>query len=366
MNNDEVQNFWVSNGFEEVETKLKNLRLELNASDFVNPGDVEDVWQERNELKNRLEALVNERGLSRQAKKSGLISKSVARRLSDAGFLDRNAVCKIMLDDLADLERFRKSLEKSSDNMTRKNTIETFNLMGVIGTLIFASAAFLANCVWIRRCNNSASDDSTDLFCNTQGWVWGSFGLHPFFMSAAFLLCAPAAACAHRVMEGICHTSHTAAMIVHVVLQLTTAGLAWAGVTTAWISNETNDEPHFSSSHCILGGLLLSVYATQILTSLFIYICGSKELRASFHILHMAVGQGVTLAGMFVASMGILYFETESYSNDWDESGENGYWRPIMTVTQYCIICAMFSMVLLFYGKALLNTRKTKKDTDKL
>jgi len=361
MNNDSseenqaVQQFWTASGFEKVETDLKKLRQELNAADFINPGDVQEVWEERNKLRDHLGGLVNKHEVSKLAIKAGLISK-FGRTYSDAGFLiDRVKVLKVMMDDLLELERFRGHIEKRVSTGKRQMTVVTFNMMGIIGTAIFASAAFITNCIWLWRCNNSASDDSSDLFCSTDGLVWGSMGLHPFLMSAAFLLCVPAAACSYKVIRGVCGASHTAAMIVHVLLNLTAAALAWGGVTTAWISHESDDIPHFHSSHSLLGGLLLSIFAAHIVTSLFVFTCGSKELRASFHILHMAVGQAVTLGGMFVASIGILYFETESYSNDWDEFGENGYWRPVMTVTQYCIICAMLSMVLLFYGKVLLK-----------
>jgi len=348
-----VQRFWKSSGLEELERNLKNNRLELNASDFINPGDVEDAWDTRNELRDRMEDLVRENELSSLALVCGITMKHSSDVLSDDGLIDRVTVLQVLMEDLLDLERLRKELGKKVSVGKHQNTINTFNIMGGLGTLIFAPAAFVTNCMWLWRCNNTAHSDNPNLFCNTDGLVWGSMGLHPFLMSAAFLLFVPAAACAYRVIRGVCGASHSAAMIVHVLLQLTAAILAWAGVSTAWIAHDSSDTPHFHSSHSIMGSVLLSVYAAQIITSLFVFTLGSKELRASFHILHMAAGQAVTLGGFLVAAMGIIYFESETYTNNWDDSGRNGYWRPMMTATQYCIICAMMSMVLLFYGKLL-------------
>jgi len=349
-----VQRFWKSSGLEELERNLKNNRLELNASDFINPGDVEDAWDTRNELRNRMEDLIQKNGLASLAEKCGIVLKdSSAGWLSDDGLIDRVTVLQILMEDLLELERLRKKLWMMVNVGQRQSTINTFNIMGGLGTLIFAPAAFVTNCIWLWRCNKTADSDNPNLFCKTDGLQWGSMGLHPFLMSAAFLLFVPSAACAYRAIRGVCGASHSAAMIVHVLLQITAAILAGLGVSTAWISHESSGTPHFHSSHSIMGSVLLSVYAAQIITSLFVFIWGSNELRASFHILHMAAGQAVTFGGFLVAAMGIIYFESETYSNNWDDSGTNGYWRPMMTVTQYCIICAMMSMVLLFYGKLL-------------
>jgi len=348
-----VDGFWKSSGFEKLERNLINDRQELNASDFIEPGDVEDVWDTRNKLRHQMEDLVREHGLMSVATKCGLLIREASDYFSDDGLIDRYTVLKTLDDDLNDLDRLKGEIGKKFSAGKRQITIDTFNIMGGLGILIFAPAAFITNCVWLWRCNNAADSDSSGLFCNTDGLVWGSMGLHPFLMSAAFLLCVPAAACSYRVIRGACGASHSAAMIVHVLLQLFAATLAWSGVSTAWIAHDSRDIPHFHSSHSIMGSVLLSVYAAQIITSFYVFLFGSKELRASFHVLHMAMGQAVTLGGLLVAAMGIMYFESETYSNNWDDSGRNGYWRPMMTATQYCIICLMFSMVLLFYGKVL-------------
>jgi len=356
--NKKVADFWKKSGFKKIYNELNEWRGKLNTSGFIEAGDIQNAGEARNKLRGDLEALIEEWDLVELARRSGLFRRFSSRRFSSRmfssrAFFDRDVILQIMWKDLKGLDRLKRELEKGTVVVKNLITIQTFNRMGYIGILIFSPASFIFNAYWLRRCNEHASDDSSDLFCNTGGFVWGSFGLHPFFMSAAFLLCAPLAVCSYRIIEGACGASHRVAKIVHVLLQLATAGFAWAGLTNAWTSNESTDTSNVRSAHSIMGSFLVSIYVAHLLASLFILTFGSKELRASFHMLHMAIGQGIVLGGMFVASLGILYFETETYYNDWDVFGENGYWRPIMSVAQYCIICAMMSMVLLFYGKSL-------------
>lgn len=228
---------------------------------------------------------------------------------------------------------------KGELDLQRRNIIEFLNKIGLIGVCFFSEASFLFTCIWHGK------DDLINL-------VWGSFGLHIFLMATAFLLLGPLAAIVYRLLVGQFDVRRKIAIQVHAWLQVASTVIGITGVRQVWVAHEGSY--HFKSSHSIVGVFSLAVYVAQLVAALYIFFLGSKSLRASYRQLHMAVGQGLVVVMLYVASLGTMYYESEAYNLDWDDVGVDGYYRPYMTVTQYCIIFLMFSVILVFYSEILV------------
>jgi len=235
--------------------------------------------------------------------------------------------------------------------LNQRNLIVSLNKIGFYGVLLFAPLSFLFTCVWLGMC------DVLDL-------VWGGFGIHVLLTSGAFLLIAPLASITYRLLVDYGGVKKKNAKTVHGLLQLAATTIGIIGVRAVYVSHESSSWTyletgdyyiyHFRSSHSILGVFALAIYVAQLLTAFYIYYFGSKPLRAEYNQLHMAVGQGLVVVMLYVAALGMLYFERESYSLGWDDWGADGYYRPYMTIAQYCTVFLMFSIILVFYAKILV------------
>jgi len=228
---------------------------------------------------------------------------------------------------------------KGETTLQRRDLIATLNKIGLYGVLLFAPLSFLFTTVWFGK-------------CDTLYLSWGQFGLHILLMSGAFLLIGPMAAITYRLLTDTLNVEKKLTMQVHGFLQLTATAIGVTGVRTVWLAHASSY--HFKSSHSIMGIFGLSLYMAQLVAAVFIYYLGSKALRSSFKHLHKAVGQGLVVVMVYVAALGTLYFESEAYNEDWDVYGEYGYYRPWMTVTQYCIVFLMFSLIMVFYSQILI------------
>jgi len=228
---------------------------------------------------------------------------------------------------------------KGQYDLQRRDIIELFNKIGLIGVCFFAVASYLFTTVW------HSMDSSLNL-------TWGSFGFHIFLMAIAFLLLGPMAAIVYRLLADEFNVRRKIALQVHAGLQVASTIIGIIGVRMVWIAHSSTY--HFKSSHSIVGVFSLGIYVAQLLAALYIFFLGSKSLRASYRQLHMAVGQGLIVVMVYVASLGMMYYESEAYNEDWDDYGANGYYRPYMTVAQYCIVFLMFSLILVFYSKVLI------------
>lgn len=241
---------------------------------------------------------------------------------------------------------------KNHNTLIQRDTIVTLNKIGLWGVCVFAPASYLTTAIWYHRC------DMVD-------FGWGGFGLHVYLMASAWLLFGPTAAVSYRVMRDGFGASTSATRMVHAFLQALSCAFAIVAVRSIWIAHEDSGIAfyetgsfytwHFKSSHSIIGIFTLSVYLAHLLTSFYVFFFASKAFQFSYRQLHMAIGQGLTLCMVFISATGMLYFESEAYNEDWDDWGSAGYWRPYMTVSQYCMIFLMFSIVLLFYSKVLIN-----------
>jgi len=228
---------------------------------------------------------------------------------------------------------------KGESTRLKRDLIVTLNKTGLFGVLLFCPLSFLFTTVWFGK-------------CSTVYLAWGQFGLHILLMSSAFLLIAPMAAITYRLLTDTFNVKKKLTMQVHGFLQLTATAIGVTGVRTVWLAHASSY--HFKSTHSIMGIFSLSVYMAQLVAAAYIYYFGSKSLRGSFKQLHMAVGQGLVVVMVYVAALGTMYFESEAYNEDWDVYGANGYYRPWMTVTQYCIVFLMFSLILVFYSQILI------------
>jgi len=223
--------------------------------------------------------------------------------------------------------------------LRRKNLIASLNNTGLVGVLCFAPLSFLFTCIWFKR-------------CGTLNVAWGSFGLHVVLMATAFLLIAPMASITYRLLVDVLGVTRRTAMTVHGCLQLVSNVVGIIGVRMVWMAHESSY--HFKSSHSILGIFSLAIWTAQALTAFYVFLIGSKALRAAYRQLHMAVGQGLVVVLLFVPALGMLFFESEAYNEGWDDVGVAGYYRPYMTVAQYCIAFLMFSVILVFYAEILV------------
>jgi len=239
---------------------------------------------------------------------------------------------------------------KSEANLHRRNIIDFLNRIGLIGVCFFSELSFLLTCIWFGKCQ------LLDL-------VWGRFGSHIMLMSSAFLLIGPMASVTFRLLVDYYNVRKKYAQYVHAFLQLLATSLGIAGVRAVWISHEDRglayletgsyDIYHFHTSHSILGIFAISIYVAQLIAAFFIFFL-NKELRKAYRQLHMAVGQGLIVTMIYVAALGMLYYEAEAYNLSWDDVGVSGHWRPYMTATQYSIVFLMFSVILVFYAQLLI------------
>lgn len=235
--------------------------------------------------------------------------------------------------------------------LKQRNLITSLNKVGVWGVLIFAPLSFLFTCVWVGK-------------CDILSLVWGEFGLHVLLASGAFLLLGPMASITYRLLHEYFGVERKTCMVVHGFLQLMCTIIGIIGIRAVWVAHSDSTWTyietgsyyiyHFRSSHSILGVFALAIYTAQLVAAAYIYTIGSKQLRMAYKHLHMAVGQGLIVIMQYVAALGMLYFEAESFQLDWDDVGENGYYRPYMTVAQYCIVFLMFSTILVFYAIVLV------------
>lgn len=240
---------------------------------------------------------------------------------------------------------------KGEITLQRRDLIATLNKIGLFGVCVFAPLSFLFTTVWIGRC------DLLDL-------VWGGLGIHILLASGAFLMLGPMAAIVYRLLNDYLGVNRKICMTVHGYLQLMSTTLGIIGVRAVYVAHEDSALAyietgsyyvyHFRSSHSILGVFALAIYTAQLLAAIYIFYFASKEMRASYKQLHMAVGQGLVVALLYVAALGMMYYESESYNLDWDDVGLEGYYRPYMTVAQYCIVFLMFSTILVFYSAILV------------
>jgi len=182
--------------------------------------------------------------------------------------------------------------------------------------------------------------------------------------ASAFLLLGPMAAIVYRLLHGWAGLNRKICMTIHGFVQLTSTIIGIIAVRAAYVANEGTTLAyletgsyyvyHFRSSHSILGVFMIGIYAAQLVAALYIYYIGSKELRSEYKLLHMAVGQGLVVVMLYVAALGMIYFESLSYNLGLDDVGLEGYYRPYMTVAQYCIVFLMFSTILVFYAQILV------------
>merc|ERR1719245_171344 len=101
----------------------------------------------------------------------------------------------------------------------KKRHIEILNSIGAYGIPVFAIMAYCVGLSFFAYIGGGFSEIS-----------YGDFATHPMFMSTAFLLLGPCAVVMYRLLP-----NHTAAKIVHSLLQLLAVVFAWIGFSIIWI-----------------------------------------------------------------------------------------------------------------------------------
>jgi len=183
-------------------------------------------------------------------------------------------------------------------SQTPKEINSMINKIGIYLTPIFIVATFGINADWF--------------------WVhwksdlkWGGMGLHPYLMSAAFIVINPLSIISFRVLRDMFGVPHKVVMAIHGLLQTATLVMACFAVTTMWMHMNTWSEDHLGSVHAIMGMFMVITWGIHVVVSIFIFYLGPKWLRAAFRQIHMSLGFAYSIAMLLVILAGIVYEEVD-------------------------------------------------------
>merc|ERR1719245_1215252 len=105
-------------------------------------------------------------------------------------------------------------------------------------------------------------------------------GLHPVLMTAAFVILNPLTVISFRLLRDVWGYSHKTAKLVHASFQTTGLILGILAVRTMWMHMDTWDEDHLSSIHALLGIMMMTLWALQVVMSLVIFFFMPGWVRA--------------------------------------------------------------------------------------
>jgi len=172
------------------------------------------------------------------------------------------------------------------------------NMIGLYLTPIFVISTFAINADWFWAHWSGDMD-------------WGGMGLHPYLMSAAFIIINPLSIISFRVLRDIFGVPHKVVMAIHGFLQTSTLILACFAVTTMWMHMNTWSEDQLGSVHALMGMFMVICWGIHVVTSLIIFYLGPKWLRAAFRQIHMSLGFAFSIAMLLVILAGIVYEEVD-------------------------------------------------------
>lgn len=181
-------------------------------------------------------------------------------------------------------------------SQTPKEINSMINKIGIYLTPIFIVATFGINADWFY------AHWKNDL-------KWGGMGLHPYLMSAAFIVINPLSIISFRVLRDMFGVPHKVVMAIHGLLQTATLVMACFAVTTMWMHMNTWSEDHLGSVHAIMGMFMVITWGIHVVVSIFIFYLGPKWLRAAFRQIHMSLGFAYSIAMLLVILAGIVYEE---------------------------------------------------------
>jgi len=183
-------------------------------------------------------------------------------------------------------------------SQTPKEITSMINKIGIYLTPIFVVATFGINADWFW------AHWKNDL-------KWGGMGLHPYLMSAAFIVINPLSIISFRVLRDMFGVPHKVVMAIHGLLQTATLVMACFAVTTMWMHMNTWSEDHLGSVHAIMGMFMVITWGIHVVVSIFIFYLGPKWLRAAFRQIHMSLGFAYSIAMLLVILAGIVYEEVD-------------------------------------------------------
>jgi len=140
---------------------------------------------------------------------------------------------------------------------------------------------------------------------------WGGMGLHPYLMTAAFIIINPLSIISFRVLRDMFGVPHKVVMAIHGFLQTSTLILACLAVTTMWEHMNTWSEDHLGSVHAIMGMFMVMTWGVHVVLSLYIFYLGPKWLKKGFRHMHMSLGFAYSIGMLLVILAGIVYEEVK-------------------------------------------------------
>jgi len=216
------------------------------------------------------------------------------------------------------------------------------NLVGIYLIPIFAIATFGLNADWFVAHWSSDMD-------------WGGMGLHPYFMSVAFIIVNPLSIISFRVLRDMFGVPHRDVMAIHGFLQTATFILACLGVTTMWMHMNTWDEDHLGCVHALMGMFMVIIWGIHVVVSIYIFYLGPKWLRAAFRQTHMALGFAFSIAMLLVIVAGLVYEEIAIADLPGTSDILTYVYQKIKAGTM-CLLLLMFNIYLALYNKPAPRT----------
>jgi len=223
-----------------------------------------------------------------------------------------------------------------SEPETPQQVNTMINLVGIYLTPIFVVATFYINADWF--------------WLHWSGDMkWGGMGLHPFLMSAAFIVINPLSIISFRALRNLCGWKHKNVMKLHACMQTTTLILAIFAVITMWEHMNTWSEDQLGSVHAVMGMFMLITWAIHVLISLFIFYKGPKWLRKAFRQMHMSLGFAYSIGMLLVILAGIVYEEVDLDQLPGTDSILTCVYQKTK-VGALCLVFLMFNVYLALYN----------------
>lgn len=213
---------------------------------------------------------------------------------------------------------------------------------------------------WPASCNESLAHVG-----HPEGAVRGAnyFTLHMFLMTLAFLLFGPIASLWYYIFEDMLGVSHDRVKWSHGTVQLGALLASVLGFVQIYFSNGgscSSFADHFQSLHSFVGIVLLAGWWTQ--WPLAVLVFSNKRLlppgtwaRLAFLRVHVVLGKGMVLLGLFVCILGMLAFEVKR--PQWDNDNlfnleaplRHAIWESMATSGAFVFVLAIaLGLVLAF------------------
>jgi len=170
--------------------------------------------------------------------------------------------------------------------------------------------------VWPANCNESLAHVGLHPAAAVKGEDY--FTLHMFLMTMAFVLLGPVGSLWYFVLEDMIGLSHGIVKWTHAAIQLGALLCSVLGFVQIYFSNGSgcSFSSHYESLHSFIGIVLLAGWWLQTPFALLLFsnetlLKPGSAARKTFHQLHVHLGKGMVLLGLFVVILGIMAFEVK-------------------------------------------------------